>query len=114
MQKLRGFVVGLWRLVCELADADVVGATAEPAVTTWTKRFKYILQGMIGVSIMAMVLIQVVYVVLGYNDIFILTWVGKALIFSAAIDLAYMLFTPGPDEAIDPVIVAMAATVLIP
>jgi hypothetical protein len=35
------------------------------------------------------------------------------LLFSAAIDLAYMLFTPGPDEALQPVIIGIAAAVLI-
>jgi hypothetical protein len=32
---------------------------------------------------------------------------------SAALDLAYMLFTEGPDEAVQPLIVGIAAAVLI-
>jgi len=39
--------------------------------------------------------------------------VGGVLLVSTAIDLAYMLFTPGPDEAVEPVMTGFAATVLI-
>jgi 4-hydroxybenzoate polyprenyltransferase len=39
--------------------------------------------------------------------------VGKGLAYSAGIELAYMLFTPGPDEAIEPVIVGIAAAILV-
>ncbi len=39
--------------------------------------------------------------------------VGAALAISAAIELAYMLFTPGPDEAVEPLITGISATVLI-
>ncbi|NKB75982.1 MAG: hypothetical protein GKR96_02800 [Gammaproteobacteria bacterium] len=38
--------------------------------------------------------------------------VSKALAYSAGIELAYMLFTPGPDEAIEPLITGTAAAVL--
>jgi hypothetical protein len=43
----------------------------------------------------------------------ILEIVGIALLVSTALDLAYMLFTPGPDEAVEPVITGLAATLLI-
>ena len=43
----------------------------------------------------------------------ILEIVGIVLLVSTALDLAYMLFTPGPDEAVEPVITGLAATVLI-
>jgi hypothetical protein len=39
--------------------------------------------------------------------------VAVGLIVSTAIELAYMLFTIGPDEAIDPVITALAAILLL-
>jgi hypothetical protein len=39
--------------------------------------------------------------------------VGGALAFSASMDLAYMLYTEGPDEAVEPVILGVAATILI-
>jgi hypothetical protein len=38
--------------------------------------------------------------------------VGDCLAFSAAIDLAYMLLTPGPDEAIEPLILGLASAIL--
>jgi hypothetical protein len=46
------------------------------------------------------------------GSIHTLTIVGYALQFSAGIELAYMLFTPGPDEAIEPLIFGLAATAL--
>jgi hypothetical protein len=39
--------------------------------------------------------------------------VGKGLAISAGVDLAYMLFTPGPDEALEPVMLGIASTVLL-
>jgi hypothetical protein len=39
--------------------------------------------------------------------------VGNALALSAGVELAYMLFTPGPDEAVRPVILGLAATILL-
>jgi hypothetical protein len=38
--------------------------------------------------------------------------VGECLAFSAAVDLAYMLLTPGPDEAIEPLILGLASAIL--
>lgn len=38
---------------------------------------------------------------------------GYALAISASVELAYMLFTPGPDEAIDPLILGLSAATLI-
>lgn len=42
-----------------------------------------------------------------------LTTTAAGLAFSAGLELAYMLFTPGPDEAIDPVILGLASLVLL-
>lgn len=39
--------------------------------------------------------------------------VGKGLAYSAGVDLAYMLFTPGPDEAIEPLILGIASATLL-
>jgi len=39
--------------------------------------------------------------------------VGVGLIFSTAVELAYLLFTLGPDEAIDPIITGVAAILLL-
>lgn len=38
---------------------------------------------------------------------------GYALAISASIELAYMLFTPGPDEAVDPLILGLSSAALI-
>ncbi len=43
----------------------------------------------------------------------ILALVSQAMMVSAAIELAYMLFTPGPDEAVDPLILGIAGTALL-
>lgn len=42
-----------------------------------------------------------------------LTLVGRSLAYSAGLELAYMLLTPGPDEAIDPIIIGLAASILV-
>ena len=39
--------------------------------------------------------------------------VGYGLALSAGIELAYMLYTDGPDEAIDPLILGLSATAMI-
>lgn len=38
--------------------------------------------------------------------------VAKALAYAAGVDLAYMLLTPGPDEAIEPLILGLASAIL--
>lgn len=43
----------------------------------------------------------------------ILSLVSEAMMVSAAIELAYMLYTPGPDEAVDPLILGIAGTALL-
>jgi hypothetical protein len=42
----------------------------------------------------------------------ILQIVGECLALSAGVDLAYMLLTPGPDEAIEPLILGLASAIL--
>jgi hypothetical protein len=39
--------------------------------------------------------------------------VGYALVLSAGVELAYMLYTDGPDEALDPLILGLAAAALL-
>jgi hypothetical protein len=39
--------------------------------------------------------------------------IGVGLAVAAVIDLAYTLFTPGPDEALDPLMLGLAATMLV-
>jgi hypothetical protein len=47
------------------------------------------------------------------SEISILTIVGVALAISTAFELAYTLFTAGPDEAVNPVITGVAAGILL-
>ncbi|WP_172493406.1 hypothetical protein [Gluconobacter oxydans] len=42
-----------------------------------------------------------------------LSIIGDGLALSAGIDLAYMLFTPGPDEVIAPLLTALSATIVL-
>jgi hypothetical protein len=43
----------------------------------------------------------------------VLAIVGHGLMYAAGFELAHMLFTPGPDEAIQPVILGLASAVLL-
>lgn len=43
----------------------------------------------------------------------VLDAVGTALAIAAAVELAYTLFTHGPDEALDPVMLGLSATLLL-
>ena len=43
----------------------------------------------------------------------ILEGTGVGLAAAAALELAYTLFTPGPDEALDPLMLALSATILL-
>ena len=109
-------LTNLWGLICELADSDIYPGQKPAIITKWAKRIKYLLQALIGFFIVMMVLVSVTLTIfdpVNHGSIQILAWVGKALLFAAAIDLAFMLFTPGPDEALQPVIIGIAATVLI-
>ncbi len=99
--------------------------TKKQTLNSMVKRLKTAVQALIGLGIFILVILKL----LTYLD-FTLRWlstpmtsfllahpiletVGHALAFSAAVDLAYMLFTPGPDEAVEPVLLGIAATILI-
>lgn len=43
----------------------------------------------------------------------ILNGISIGLAAAAALELAYTLFTPGPDEALDPLMLALSATLLL-
>lgn len=64
----------------------------------------------IGFPIPDVARIQIVSYVLSQS---ILALVSQSMMVSAAIELAYMLFTPGPDEAVDPLILGIAGTALL-
>lgn len=90
-------------------------------------KIKDILQGAIALSIVILLVIKVIYHLLRslncdvfanfeyFEDIIRLSTldlVARALAYSAGVDLAYMLFTPGPDEAIEPLILGLASAIL--
>ncbi|KAE8177297.1 PTS sugar transporter subunit IIC [Photobacterium carnosum] len=90
------------------------------------EKFKTVLQYCVGAYIFAFVIIKtLVYVDVPLDwltewkvikhilSTSVLGLVSKAVMVSAAIELAYMLFTPGPDEAVDPFILGIAGTALL-
>jgi hypothetical protein len=111
---LRRFVSGVRRPFQELAESDTPAEARPARITMLAKEIKYELQAVIAIGIIVIAVIGAIedgiYMSLSSN---FLLYVGEILAFSAAVDLAYMLFTPGPDEAIDPVIIAVSAAILI-
>lgn len=73
----------------------------------WAAFAKGCIQMGIGVILVGVIIVQA-----WRRQANILEPVAIVLSFSAAVDLAYALFTTGPDEAIDPVIIAVAAAIL--
>jgi len=93
---------------------------------------KIVLQMLIGAGIVGVLAIKLVSMGLdqflptcvimwlkedGFLDIIaqnsILEIVSSGLALSAGVELAYMLFTPGPDEAVEPLILGLASTVFL-
>jgi hypothetical protein len=90
------------------------------------EKFKIALQYCVGMYIFAFVIIKALaflgvpldcikgwQVIAHILSTSILALVSKSVMVSAAIELAYMLFTPGPDEAVDPLILGIAGTALL-
>lgn len=93
----------------------------------YAEKFKNLLQLLIAIGIIIVLGIKLLY---HADRIFELDWitfpkyliiilrlpaldlVAKALAYAAGIDLAYMLLTPGPDEAIEPLILGLASAIL--
>lgn len=83
---------------------------------------KIFLQMMIGLTIIILLLIKLIaHICEPHGYIFLdalinnhpLHIVGYSLAVSSCVELAYMLFTPGPDEAIEPLILGMSAAILL-
>jgi hypothetical protein len=79
-------------------------------------------QMLIGAAIVALIAGKILFRIVNMTSLFdippilrlnVLEIVGKGLAYSAGIELAYMLFTPGPDEALEPVILGLASAVLL-
>ncbi len=86
------------------------------------KKVKVSLQMIVGIILVILLLLKAisylsqfwggfwlpVFALIGPLDL-----IGYGLLFSTGIDLAYMLFTPGPDEAVEPMITGLAAAILL-
>jgi hypothetical protein len=111
-EKLRDLATRNW--IWELADSSFDEDQKPATLTKYANRLRVVLQIALGVLVFAFIAHDALQFLAGHGTVStVLRTVGEALAFSAAIDLAYMLFTPGPDEAVEPVIVGIAATVMI-
>lgn len=86
-------------------------------------KIKIFLQMLVGVILTVVIIVYIAIYVIEFfiphksqnplTDVSILTIVGVALAISTAFELAYTLFTDGPDEAVNPVITGIAAGILL-
>jgi len=70
------------------------------------------MQMAIGVITVAVVGWRLLYIPHSDPETLILRGIGVGLAAAAALELAYTLFTPGPDEALDPLMLGLSATIL--
>jgi hypothetical protein len=94
------------------------------------KDTKLIIQFFLGIGICALLFLKVLKILVGAKVVLLieantglnagflldkhpLELVGYGLALSAGFELAYMLFTPGLDEAVGPLILGLSATILI-
>jgi hypothetical protein len=79
------------------------------------KIVKTAIQMLIGIGAVALLAIMVWESGLRHfpDDKLILELIAKALALAAAVELAYTLFTDGPDEAIDPLMLGLSAAALL-
>jgi hypothetical protein len=77
------------------------------------ENLKAILQMAIGVITVCVVGWRFLYAPIPSPAKLILEGTGVGLAAAAALELAYTLFTPGPDEALDPLMLALSATILL-
>lgn len=105
----------------ERREAQLYGNAGENMLA-----LKVLLQQMIGLAILALLAMKTMRIFIPGLGLFkdsnleeqleatgYLAIVGTALSISAGVELAYMLFTPGPDEAVDPLILGVAGAVLL-
>jgi hypothetical protein len=69
-------------------------------------------QLLIGTGVVVLLVPYTLFTLLSEGEFDPLRIVGVGLLFSTAIELAFLLFTPGPDEALDPVITGIAGILL--
>ena len=87
------------------------------------EKIKIILQMSVGLILTVVIIVYIAIYAIEFiiphksqnplTDVSILTIVGVALAISTAFELAYTLFTDGPDEAVNPVITGVAAGILL-
>ncbi len=91
-------------------------------IALWANIVKTILQMLIGVVVLIVVVLHLIESINPtwglpiLQDTYkaeILTIIAYALLYASAIELAYTLFTPGPDEAVEPLITGLAAVILL-
>lgn len=119
-----------WRALLDLGDgnsAPVDNEDGEHALYQWlggpAESVKIALQMIIGAGIVGLLILKVassfglpswlpgpVTATLKQDTLEI---VAHGLMYSAGVELAYMLFTPGPDEAVEPVLLGLASAVLL-
>jgi hypothetical protein len=93
------------------------------AVQPYAESVKVVLQMFIGGGLAAVILLKLLnHVGIGFALPFLvdqvyarptLKIVGLALAYSSALELAHALFTQGPDEAVEPLIMGLAAAILV-
>jgi hypothetical protein len=92
------------------------------AFEPYAKKIKSLIQMLIGIILIGFLLVKVsANIIYALGNPFVrplaeqnpLEIVAYGLFFSTGIELAYMLFTDGPDEAIDPVMTGLAAAILL-
>lgn len=74
---------------------------------------KAVLQMFVGVVAVSAIGWKILFSFVKDPTILILNGIGIGLAAAAALELAYTLFTPGPDEALDPLMLALSATILL-
>jgi hypothetical protein len=88
----------------------------------YARNVKIALQMLIGLIIVVLLLAEAFFgainvlghpVLVPFATLNPLKLVAYGLFFSSGVELAYMLFTPGPDEVLEPVMMGLAAAILL-
>lgn len=95
------------------ANVDLYG-TIKPLA----ENIKTVFQMVIGLSIVAVISIKLILFLFNPIPFSLLAtqtleFIGAALVVSTGFELAYTLFTDGPDEAVEPLITGLAAVILV-
>lgn len=88
-------------------------APAYAHAQTTAENVKAVIQMSIGVITVSVVGWRFLYAPGSHPATLILEGTGVGLAAAAAFELAYTLFTPGPDEALDPLMLGLSATILL-